>query len=86
MSAPSNTTWSPLFKEAVSSDFRDFHECLDQDKRIAVYDVAASKVHARMLARVAVLAQHDHDAIQTGLDTIAAELRSGGRRNWKTST
>jgi argininosuccinate lyase len=82
MSAPSNTTWSPLFKEAVSSDFRDFHECLDQDKRIAIYDVAASKVHARMLARAGVLAQQDHDAIQNGLDTIAEEIRSGAFQ-WK---
>ncbi|MBZ9757031.1 argininosuccinate lyase [Mesorhizobium sp. ESP6-5] len=77
MSALSNATWSPLFKEAVSTDFRDFHECLDQDKRIAIYDVAASKVHARMLMRAGVLTPTDHDAIQVGLDTIAGEIGSG---------
>lgn len=51
MTAQAHATWSPLFKEAVSTDFRDFHECLDQDKRIALYDVAGSKVHASMLTR-----------------------------------
>ena len=77
MPAASNATWSPLFKEAVSTNFRDFHECLDQDKRIAIYDVAGSKVHAGMLARAGVLGVRDHEAIQSGLDTIAEEIRSG---------
>lgn len=82
MTAASNATWSPLFKEAVSLDFRDFHECLDQDKRIAIHDIAGSKVHARMLARVGLLHPQDHEAIQAGLDAIAEEIRSGAFQ-WK---
>ncbi|WP_244519953.1 MULTISPECIES: argininosuccinate lyase [unclassified Ensifer] len=71
------TTWSPLFKEAVSTDFRDFHECLDQDKRIALYDVAGSKVHAHMLARAGILTTEENNQIQVGLDQVADEMRSG---------
>ncbi|GLS19538.1 argininosuccinate lyase [Labrys miyagiensis] len=82
MATASNATWSPLFKEAVSTDFRDFHECLDQDKRLALHDIAGSKVHARMLARAGVLTPLEHDAIQNGLDTIAEEMRSGAFQ-WK---
>ncbi|RRD21718.1 argininosuccinate lyase [Brucella pituitosa] len=77
MSSHAQATWSPLFKEPVSSDFRDFHECLDQDKRIALYDVMGSKVHAQMLARASILTDEENRAIQNGLDRIAGEMRDG---------
>ncbi|OCP18750.1 argininosuccinate lyase [Ensifer sp. LC54] len=77
MTTMAQTTWSPLFKEAVSTDFRDFHECLDQDKRIALYDVAGSKVHAHMLARAGILTTEENNQIQVGLDQVADEMRSG---------
>ncbi|NTF44443.1 argininosuccinate lyase [Rhizobium rhizogenes] len=78
-----STTWSPLFKQDVSRDFQDFHECLDQDKRIALHDVAGSKVHADMLARAGIISADDNAQIQTGLDRIAEEMRSGAFE-WKT--
>lgn len=78
-----STTWSPLFKQDVSRDFQDFHECLDQDKRIALHDVAGSKVHADMLARAGIITADDNTQIQTGLDQIAEEMRSGAFE-WKT--
>ncbi|OCI93810.1 argininosuccinate lyase [Rhizobium sp. AC27/96] len=78
-----STTWSPLFKQDVSRDFQDFHECLDQDKRIALHDVAGSKVHADMLARAGIITADDNAQIQTGLDRIAEEMRSGAFE-WKT--
>jgi len=70
-------TWSPLFKEPTSEDFRNFHECLDQDKRVALYDVQGSKVHARMLAHVGILTPAENEQIQAGLDQIAQEMRDG---------
>jgi len=70
-------TWSPLFKEPTSEDFRDFHECLDQDKRVALYDVQGSKVHAQMLARVGILTAAENEQIQAGLDQIGQEMRDG---------
>jgi argininosuccinate lyase len=77
MSNQATKTWSPLFKEAVSTDFRDFHECLDQDKKIALHDVAGSKVHAAMLARAGILTAMENVDIERGLDQIAAEMASG---------
>jgi len=77
MSSQAQATWSPLFKEPVSSDFRDFHECLDQDKRIALYDVMGSKVHAQMLARAGILTKGENLSIQNGLDQIASEMKEG---------
>lgn len=75
MSAP--RTWSPLFREPQSEDFRDFHECLDQDKRIALQDVRASRVHAAMLARAGILTAEEGAALQDGLDRIAEEMIAG---------
>jgi len=69
------TTWSPLFKEPTSEDFRDFHECLDQDKRVALYDVQGSKVHAQMLAHAGILSAQENAQIQAGLDQIMQEMR-----------
>ncbi len=77
MSTKTAATWSPLFKEAVADDFRDFHECLDQDKRIALHDVHGSLVHADMLTRAKILTQEENLAIQSGLNTIAQEMQSG---------
>ncbi|MDC9837809.1 argininosuccinate lyase [Rhizobium sp. MJ37] len=82
MSNRAQSTWSPLFKEAVSADFRDFHECLDQDKRIALYDVEGSRVHASMLAKSGIISQADNAAIQAGLATIMEEMKSG-EFQWK---
>lgn len=75
MSSTTPNTWSPLFRVPVSNDFQDFHECLDQDKRIALYDVQGSKVHADMLARAGILSQEDNAKIQDGLNIIASEMR-----------
>jgi len=72
-----NKTWSPLFKEPTSEDFRDFHECLDQDKRVALYDVQGSKTHANMLTHVGILEHPENAQIQAGLDQIAQEMRDG---------
>jgi len=71
------TTWSPLFTEPTQQDFRDFHECLDQDKRVARYDVQGSKTHAQMLARVGILSAQENEQIQSGLDQIVQEMQEG---------
>jgi len=70
-------TWSPLFKEPTSEDFRDFHECLGQDKRIALYDVLGSKTHAHMLSRAGILTPQENAQIQAGLDQIMQEMQEG---------
>lgn len=77
MSTDMASTRSPLFKEAVADDFRDFHECLDQDKRLALHDVHGSRVHADMLTRAGILTQKENLAIQSGLNAIAEEMQSG---------
>lgn len=70
-------TWSPLFREPVSEDFRDFHECLDQDKRIALQDVRGSMAHAAMLTRAGILTKDEGAQLQNGLERVAEEMAAG---------
>jgi argininosuccinate lyase len=50
---------------------------IDVDKRLAEQDIAGSKAHAAMLAKVGVITQADEAAIQRGLDQVLAEIREG---------
>jgi len=59
----------PLFKRLNAS--------ISFDIRLAPYDIAASRAHARMLAGLGVLDADELTAILGGLDAVAAELESG---------
>lgn len=71
------TTWSPLFTVATDADFMNFQECIEQDKRIALYDVQGSQAHAAMLAHCGILTADENAQIQQGLATIAQEMQQG---------
>jgi len=47
------------------------------DKRLAEHDIRGSLAHARMLAACAVISRRDLAAIEAGMRTILAEVRSG---------
>ena len=50
---------------------------IDVDKRLAMEDIAGSRAHADMLAEMGIITQEDNAAIQSGLDSIRAEIRAG---------
>ncbi|KAK0348313.1 hypothetical protein LTR94_037741, partial [Friedmanniomyces endolithicus] len=47
------------------------------DKRLWAQDLAGSRAHCRMLAKQAIIAQADADAILAGLDAIETEIADG---------
>jgi argininosuccinate lyase len=47
------------------------------DRRLATQDLAGSRAHAEMLAKVGVITAEDEAAIQKGLDAIEAEIEAG---------
>ncbi|MEB3370681.1 argininosuccinate lyase [Saccharopolyspora mangrovi] len=47
------------------------------DWRLAPYDIAGSRAHARVLHRAGLLTQDELDAMLAGLDTLAADVESG---------
>lgn len=82
MTIQKEETWSPLFTEATAQDFQAFHSCIEQDKRIALYDVMGSKAHAEMLTKSGILTVEENSSIQEGLSKIAEEMQNGSFE-WK---
>ena len=73
--------WSGRFAEPVAERVQRYTASVAFDKRLAEHDIRASLAHARMLAACAVISKRDLAAIESGIRTILAELRSG-RFKW----
>jgi argininosuccinate lyase len=71
------TMWGGRFAATPSDIMNEINASLDVDRRMAGEDVAASRAHADMLAQMGILSASDNEAIQSGLDMIAAEMRAG---------
>jgi len=71
------TMWGGRFAATPSDIMNEINASLDVDRRMAGEDVAASRAHADMLAQMGILSASDNEAIQSGLDIIAAEMRAG---------
>jgi len=69
--------WSGRFAEPVAERVQRYTASVAFDKRLAEHDVRGSLAHARMLAACAVISKRDLAAIESGMRTILAELRSG---------
>jgi len=70
-------TWSGRFAEPVSERVQRYTASVSFDQRLAEHDIRGSLAHARMLAACAVISRRDLAAIESGMRTIQAELRSG---------
>ena len=74
-------TWSARFSEPVDERVKRFTASVAFDRRLAKYDIQASRAHARMLAAQRILSRRDLAAIQRGLGRIEREIDSG-RFRW----
>ena len=73
--------WSARFAEPVDERVKRFTASVGFDRRLAKYDIQASRAHARMLAARRILTRRDLAAIQRGLARIEREIESG-RFRW----
>ncbi len=69
--------WSGRFTENVSEFTQRFGASLPVDKALYAQDVAGSKAHAHMLAKVGVIFDEDAKAITEGLDRVKSRIDSG---------
>ena len=53
-----------------------FSESVSFDHRLAPFDIAGSKAHSAMLAKVGLINRKERDAIHRGLDGILREVRA----------
>ena len=58
-------------------------ESVSFDHRLAPFDIAGSKAHSAMLAKVGLITRKERDAIHRGLDGILREVRAG-KFKWQT--
>jgi len=61
-----------------------FSESVSSDRRLAVFDIQGSQVHAAMLARAGLISRRDRAAIHAGLERIRREIEAG-RFRWRAS-
>jgi argininosuccinate lyase len=73
--------WSARFSEPVDERVKRFTASVSFDRRLAKYDIQASRAHARMLAAQGILSRRDLAAIQRGLGRIEREVEAG-RFRW----
>lgn len=69
--------WGGRFTEPTDAFVEKFTASVEFDQRMAMQDIAGSRVHARMLTKVGVLTQQDCDDILRGLDEVEADINSG---------
>ncbi len=74
-------TWSGRFSEPVAEMVQKFTASISFDKRLAEFDIQGSLAHASMLHSVGLLSRADLDSIETGMQSILAEIREG-RFEW----
>ena len=75
--AGNTALWGGRFEGHPTAFLQRYGASLPVDKRMWAEDIAGSKAHARMLAKVGVISQEDADAIRAGLDAVAADIKAG---------
>jgi argininosuccinate lyase len=71
------TLWQGRFDAGPSDDLRALNDSLGFDIRMFREDIAGSRAHARMLAKVGLLNGDETDEILAALDTVETTLENG---------
>lgn len=77
MPKQTQATWGGRFDSGPAALMLRFSESASFDRRLAPYDIAASKAHCEMLAHVGLMTAKESQAIRDGLDAILAEILAG---------
>ena len=72
-----NTLWGGRFSESTDEFVAQFTASVQFDQRMAPFDIACSRAHARMLCTAGFLSDQDLNAILVGLDEIESEIAAG---------
>lgn len=77
MSQTDQKLWGGRFSENTDAFVEAFTASINFDQRLYKQDIAGSKAHASMLAKVGVLTADEAKQISQGLDAIQQEIESG---------
>jgi argininosuccinate lyase len=81
MAKKAQATWGGRFSAGPAGLMRRFSESVSFDRRLAPFDLAGSRAHAAMLAKVGLITAKERDAIHRGLDAIGRDI-AAGRFRW----
>jgi argininosuccinate lyase len=73
----SNKMWGGRFSSEPAAIMAEINASIDVDRHLFRQDIAASKVHAEMLAKQGIISAADAKTIIRGLDKVLAEIESG---------
>jgi argininosuccinate lyase len=77
MAKNKQATWGGRFNSGPAALMQRFSESVSFDRRLAPFDIAGSKAHSAMLARVGLLTSRERGAIHAGLSRILSEIQAG---------
>lgn len=69
--------WGGRFSSEPAAIMAEINASIDVDRHLFRQDIAASKVHAEMLAKQGIISTADSKTIIRGLDKVLAEIESG---------
>jgi argininosuccinate lyase len=69
--------WGGRFSSGPSPELTALSLSVDFDWRLAPYDLAASRAHARVLHRAGLLDEHELASMLAGLDALSAAVQDG---------
>jgi argininosuccinate lyase len=69
--------WGGHFERGPAPLMEQINASIGFDKRLYAHDLAGSRAHARMLAKVGLLSAAERDAIVAGLEQIEREIETG---------
>ncbi len=70
-------TWQGRIETAADRRFERFTSSIEQDRRLAPYDVIASRAHAKALAGAGVISTADAERLDLALQQVGVEIASG---------
>lgn len=73
----SSKPWSGRFTQETNKLVEEFNASISFDKRLYKHDIMGSIAHARMLAKVGIVAKKEADKIVSGLNAIEKEIDAG---------
>jgi argininosuccinate lyase len=77
MATQDGALWGGRFSSGPSPELARLSRSTHFDWRLAPYDIAGSKAHARALGSAGYLSDADRDSIIAGYDRLLAKLSSG---------
>ncbi len=77
MATNTGALWGGRFAGGPSPELAALSKSTHFDWRLAPYDLAGSRAHARVLARAGLLDEHDLSRLLDGIDTLDRQVRDG---------